>query len=218
MPSKAEKPKIDEKKTSEQEPRSGRFVTTSSQTKSRASSTPAARKAPNVGNMQKLSHCDRPIWEVIQEISSRVSDREWKTVPTDSAINVDYYLYGSPKKEHPVAEAELTLSSNVGRFELKTAKNGKFLFNLKAGNGPIILSSEPYDTRKAAASGIEAIKRSISERRRYVRVSNRGEYHFNLKAANGEIIGESRSYRSAEDMEKDIRSLENVSHFDIEGN
>jgi uncharacterized protein YegP (UPF0339 family) len=38
----------------------------------------------------------------------------------------------------------------AGKFELKTAKNGKFFFNLKASNGQIILSSEMYETKSAA--------------------------------------------------------------------
>jgi len=32
----------------------------------------------------------------------------------------------------------------AGKFELKNAKNGQFMFNLKAGNGEIILISEMY--------------------------------------------------------------------------
>ena len=30
----------------------------------------------------------------------------------------------------------------AGKFELKTAKDGQFMFNLKAGNGQVILTSE----------------------------------------------------------------------------
>ena len=41
----------------------------------------------------------RPIWEVITEISSQVSEEEWAKLPTDGSINHDHYLYGAPKKE-----------------------------------------------------------------------------------------------------------------------
>ena len=43
----------------------------------------------------------------------------------------------------------------AGKFELKVAKNGKYHFNLLAGNGQIILSSEMYESKSAAENGIE---------------------------------------------------------------
>ena len=42
---------------------------------------------------------DRPIWEVIEEISRRVPDEVWATLPSDGSINHDHYLYGAPKKK-----------------------------------------------------------------------------------------------------------------------
>ena len=41
---------------------------------------------------------ERPIWEVINEISSQVPDEEWARLPPDGSLNVDHYLYGAPKK------------------------------------------------------------------------------------------------------------------------
>ena len=38
----------------------------------------------------------------------------------------------------------------AAKFELKAAKGGKFVFNLKATNGQVILSSEIYESKKAA--------------------------------------------------------------------
>ncbi len=40
----------------------------------------------------------RPIWEVIEEISSQAPMATWDDVPTDGSINVDHYLYGAPKR------------------------------------------------------------------------------------------------------------------------
>lgn len=56
-----------------------------------------------------------------------------------------------------------------GKFEIKTAKNGKFHFNLKASNGQILLSSEIYETRKAAESGIASVKKNATDPKRYDR-------------------------------------------------
>jgi len=41
---------------------------------------------------------ERPIWEVITEISSQVPEEEWAKLPSDGSLNVDHYLYGAPKK------------------------------------------------------------------------------------------------------------------------
>ena len=40
----------------------------------------------------------------------------------------------------------------AGKFEIKESTGGKFRFNLKAGNGQIILSSESYETKQGAES------------------------------------------------------------------
>jgi hypothetical protein len=40
----------------------------------------------------------RPIWEVIEEISSQAPPGTWDNVPTDGSVNHDHYLYGAPKK------------------------------------------------------------------------------------------------------------------------
>lgn len=48
-------------------------------------------------------------------------------------------------------------------FERKTAKNGQPYFNLKAGNGQVIGSSERYSSKSAMENGIESVKRNAKE-------------------------------------------------------
>ena len=97
----------------------------------------------------------------------------------------------------------------AGKFELKTAKNGKFFFNLKASNGQIILSSEMYETKAAAENGIESVKKNAADDARYERkTSNKGEEYFILKASNGQQIGKSQMYSSASGMENGIKSVQ----------
>ena len=51
----------------------------------------------------------------------------------------------------------------AGKFELYAAKNGKFRFRLKAGNGEIIaVASEDYETKAAAKKGIASIQRNAA--------------------------------------------------------
>ena len=48
----------------------------------------------------------------------------------------------------------------AGKFELKKSANGQFHFNLKAGNGEIIATSEMYNSKDAAKNGIESVKKN----------------------------------------------------------
>jgi hypothetical protein len=41
----------------------------------------------------------RPIWEIIEEISSQAPPKTWDDVPSDGSVNHDHYLYGAPKKK-----------------------------------------------------------------------------------------------------------------------
>ena len=96
----------------------------------------------------------------------------------------------------------------AGKFELKTAANGKFHFNLKAGNGQIILSSEMYETKAAAENGIASVVKNAAEEARYERrKAANGSPFFVLKAGNGEVIGRSEMYSADPAMETGIESV-----------
>ena len=96
----------------------------------------------------------------------------------------------------------------AGKFELKKSKSGKFMFNLKAGNGQIILTSELYESKKGAEDGISSVKKNAADEARYERkTSNKGEPFFVLKAGNGQVIGTSEMYSSPSGMENGITSV-----------
>ena len=96
----------------------------------------------------------------------------------------------------------------AGKFEIKTSTNGKFHFNLKAGNGQIILSSEMYDSKSACENGIESIRKNASNETHYERrTTTKGDPYFVLKAGNGQEIGRSEIYTSASAMENGIESV-----------
>ncbi len=48
----------------------------------------------------------------------------------------------------------------AGKFEIKEGSGGKFRFNLKAGNGQIILSSESYESKQGAEKGVESVQKN----------------------------------------------------------
>lgn len=96
----------------------------------------------------------------------------------------------------------------MGKFEIKKDKAGKFRFNLKSGNGQIILSSEAYNTKAACENGIESVKKNAGDDGRYERKEGKnGAPFFNLKAGNNQVIGSSEMYSSTSAMENGIASV-----------
>lgn len=96
----------------------------------------------------------------------------------------------------------------MGKFEVKTRKNGEFQFSLLAGNGQTILSSEGYSTKAACISGIESVRKNSANDALFERkVGANGKDFFVLKAANHQVIGQSQLYESKASMENGIESV-----------
>ena len=96
----------------------------------------------------------------------------------------------------------------MGKFEITKRKNDEFQFNLKAGNGQIILTSEGYTTHAACMNGVESVKKNSVEDKRFDRkTAANGKFHFNLKATNGQIIGSSQMYEAEGGVENGIESV-----------
>ena len=74
----------------------------------------------------------------------------------------------------------------------------QYRFNLKAGNGEIILSSEAYTNKASAEEGIASVRANGPDESKYERKdSANGQPYFILKAKNGLTIGRSEMYSSA---------------------
>ncbi|WP_316837077.1 YegP family protein [Pedobacter nutrimenti] len=96
----------------------------------------------------------------------------------------------------------------MGKFEITTRKNGEFQFNLKAGNGQVILTSEGYSSKANCLNGVESVKKNSPDDSKYDRkTSTNGKPFFNLKATNGQIIGSSEMYESVSSRENGIESV-----------
>lgn len=96
----------------------------------------------------------------------------------------------------------------MGKFEIKVAKNGQFHFNLKSGNGQIVLTSEMYTTKAACNNGIESVKKNAEDDSRYERKEGaNGKFHFNLKSGNHQVIGSSQMYADKGGMDNGIESV-----------
>ena len=109
----------------------------------------------------------------------------------------------------------------MGKFEVKKVKSG-VKFNLKAGNGEIIATSEVYTTEAACMKGIASVRRCcvgpvedqtvedfqvLKHPKFEVYVDKAGEYRFRLKARNGEIIAVGEGYKAKASCENGIESV-----------
>lgn len=96
----------------------------------------------------------------------------------------------------------------MGKFEIKKTAKGEWMFNLKAGNGQVILTSENYTTKPACENGVDSVRKNAPIDSRYDRKTAKdGSPFFNLKASNGQVIGKSEMYSSSSAMENGIKSV-----------
>lgn len=94
-----------------------------------------------------------------------------------------------------------------GWYVLKRSGD-QYMFNLKAGNGETILTSERYVSKNGAHSGIASVQANSPKDERYERkTSSSGQPYFVLKAGNGEPIGSSEMYSSTAARDKGIESV-----------
>ena len=110
----------------------------------------------------------------------------------------------------------------AAKFEIKTAKNGEFVFNLHATNGQVIATSETYTTLDACKNGIESARKncaahvedqtaagfeSLANPKYELYRDKGGQFRFRLKAGNGEIIAVSEAYVGKASAKNGIASI-----------
>lgn len=110
----------------------------------------------------------------------------------------------------------------MGKFILKKTNTG-FKFDLKAGNGEVIATSEVYTSEAACRKGIESVKKNAPvaavedqtaegfEKEKHpkfeIYMDKAGEYRFRLKATNGEIIAAGEGYKAKAGCQNGIDSI-----------
>lgn len=95
----------------------------------------------------------------------------------------------------------------MGKFVVRQTPTG-IKFDLKAGNGQVILTSEVYTTKAACLNGVESVKKNSQDDARFERLdSKNGKPYFNLKATNGQVIGTSELYESVAARDNGIESV-----------
>ena len=94
-------------------------------------------------------------------------------------------------------------------YQISPTSNAKFMFNLKAENNLVILTSQVYEQKQSALDGIASVQANGSLLKNFEqKTSAAGEPYFVLKAQNGEIIGNSQMYSSQSAAEAGIASVQ----------
>ncbi|MBQ6039253.1 MAG: YegP family protein [Oscillospiraceae bacterium] len=118
----------------------------------------------------------------------------------------------------------------MGKYLIKKTKTG-IKFDLKAGNGEVIATSEVYTTEKACRAGIASVQRNAPEAavenqtvegfakekhpKFEVYTDKAGEFRFRLKATNGQIIAVSEGYKAISGCMNGIESVKKNADSEI---
>ena len=110
----------------------------------------------------------------------------------------------------------------MGTFAVKETATG-IMFNLKAGNGEIIATSEVYNSKDACLNGIESVRKNAvaanledqtvegfetqKNPKFEVYQDKKGEYRFRLKSSNGQIIAVGEGYKAKAGCLNGIESI-----------
>lgn len=98
----------------------------------------------------------------------------------------------------------------MGKFVITQRKDGEYQFNLLAGNGQVILTSEGYAAKASCNNGIESVRTNATDDARFERkTASNGKFYFSLKAGNGQVIGSSQMYESEASRDNGIESVKN---------
>lgn len=93
-------------------------------------------------------------------------------------------------------------------YESKKTANGKFMFNLKAANHEVILTSEVYEQKASSLAGIESVRTNGTQDANYeLKKSSANQPYFVLKAANQQVIGKSEMYSSEAAAKNGVESV-----------
>ena len=110
----------------------------------------------------------------------------------------------------------------MGKFVVRKTNTG-VKFDLKAGNGQVIATSEVYNSDAACKNGIESVKKNApvaavenqtvegfateKNPKFEIYADKAGEFRFRLKATNGQIIAVSEGYTTLASCENGVESV-----------
>ena len=111
----------------------------------------------------------------------------------------------------------------MGKFVISAVKSGGFKFNLKAGNGEVIATSQVYKTLATCKKGIASVQKNapvapvedqtvegfaVEKNPKFeIYKDKKGEFRFRLKAANAQIIATGEGYTTIKACKNGVASI-----------
>jgi uncharacterized protein YegP (UPF0339 family) len=93
-------------------------------------------------------------------------------------------------------------------YDLKKSTSGEYMFNLKAANHQVILTSQLYETKASAENGIASVQKHGGDDKNFeLKTSASKQPYFVLKASNGQTIGKSEMYNTEAAAKNGIESV-----------
>lgn len=153
-------------------------------------------------------------------VTTKKASSTTKPSPAPTKNNTSKTVNTSTSKTAAKQEVKNTVT---GKFEIKKAKDGRFVFNLYAPNHIIVATSQVYSSSSAAVNGIQSIitnaesapvedntlknptKQSFPKWEMYI--DKAGEYRFRLYASNGNCIVHSQGYKQKASCKNGIESI-----------
>lgn len=110
----------------------------------------------------------------------------------------------------------------MGKFIIKKTNTG-IKFDLKAGNGEVIATSEVYKSKASCLNGIQSVQKNsvvaqiedttekdfaaVKHPKFQIYLDKKGEYRFRLTATNGQIIAIGEGYKAKAGCQNGIQSI-----------
>lgn len=119
----------------------------------------------------------------------------------------------------------------MGKFVIGETKSGGIKFNLKAGNGQVIATSQVYKSVNSCKKGINSVKvnapiapvedqivegyAELKNPKFEVYADKKGEFRFRLKARNGQIVAVGEGYTALKSCLNGIESIRKNADSDV---
>lgn len=127
------------------------------------------------------------------------------------AMSLSTVACAAPTDDGDAVEVEETSQDLVSRsayVETFQGLDGRYYFNLMAGNGENVLRSQGYTKLASAQNGVASVLENGIDKRQFdVKQATNGDWYFNLRAGNNEVIGTSELYASKANAERGARSV-----------
>ena len=110
----------------------------------------------------------------------------------------------------------------MGKFVIRATNTG-YKFDLKAGNGEVIATSEVYESLAACKNGVASVQKNapvagvenqtvegyeaVKHPKFEIYNDKAGEFRFRLKATNGQVIATSEGYKAEASCVNGIESV-----------